>query len=74
LPALSEKCHQLYFQTLPEMPLLTISGTFEDAAEYFCRHFLKMPWNLFAGTFWKMAQNIFASTFPKMPQITFSGF
>jgi hypothetical protein len=29
----------LFFQALPEMPLFTISGTFEDAVESFCWHF-----------------------------------
>jgi hypothetical protein len=62
----SEKCHQLYFQALPKMPLLTISRTFKDVVESFCRHFLNMPQNLFARTFPKMQQNLFASTFPKM--------
>jgi hypothetical protein len=63
-----------YFQALSEIPLLAISGTFDDATNFFCRHFLKMPRNLLASTFPKMPQKKFASTFSEMPPITFPDF
>jgi hypothetical protein len=73
LLAHSEKCRQLFFQALLEMPLITITGTFEHAAKSDCRHFLQMPRNPFAGTFPEMPQNLFTGTFSEMLYKNFTG-